>query len=95
MKQAFLTQRRIQKIPRWENSSKKKKENVTTRDLIETDISNMPDGEFKATIIRILSGLEKSMEDIRETLSAETKELKNNQEEMKNAITEIRNRLDE
>ena len=34
------------------------------------------------------------MEDIRETLTAETKELKNNQAEMKNAISEIWNLLD-
>ena len=77
MKQAFLTQRRIQKIPRWENSSKKKEENVTTRDLIETDISNMPDGEFKATIIMILTGFEERMGDFREGLYLrEIKELK-------------------
>ena len=49
----------------------------------------MPDGEFKAIVIRILAGLEKCMEDIRETLTAEIKELKNNQAEMKNAISEI------
>ena len=29
----------------------------------------MPDGEFKATIKRILTGLEKRMEDISETLT--------------------------
>ena len=39
------------------------------RDPLETDISNMPDGEFKATIIRILTGPEKSMEDIREIIN--------------------------
>jgi len=33
------------------------------RDLSKTDISNMPDGEFKATIIRILTGLEENIED--------------------------------
>ena len=32
----------------------------------QTDISNMPGGEFKVTMVRILSGLEKSMEVIRE-----------------------------
>ena len=36
---------------------------VMARDLIKTDISNMPDPEFKTTIIRILAGLEKSTED--------------------------------
>ena len=41
------------------------------RYLIETDVSNMPDSEFKATIIKILAGLEKSMEDTRELLTAE------------------------
>ena len=53
------------------------------RDLIEIDISNMPNGEFKAIIIKILAGFEKSMEDIRETLTSEIKELKNNQAGMK------------
>ena len=30
------------------------------RDLIESDISNIPGPEFKATMIRILAGLEKT-----------------------------------
>ena len=46
------------------------------RDLAETDISIMPDREFKATIIWILAGLEKSIDYIRETFTAEKKELK-------------------
>jgi len=50
-----------------------------SRDLSETNISNMPDGEFKAMIIRILTGLEKRMEDISETSTIEIKELKKNQ----------------
>ena len=59
-------------MPQWRNSSQKKEqEKVRAKDLSETDISNMPDGEFKATIIRILAGLEKSMKNIRETLTAE------------------------
>ena len=48
----------------------------------------MPEPEFKATVIKILVEIEKSMEDIKETLTVETKELKMNQEEMKNVITE-------
>jgi len=50
---------------------------------IEIDISNMSVGEFKAIIIRILTRLEKNMDDIRETLTTEIRELKNNQSEMK------------
>ena len=37
---------------------------TTGRDLSETDISNMPDRGFKVMIIKILTGLEKTMEDI-------------------------------
>jgi len=36
----------------------------------------MSELEFRMTIIKILAGLEKSMEDTRETLSGERKELK-------------------
>ena len=53
------------------------------RDLRETDISNIPDGEFKATIIRILTGVEKKIEDISKTLTTEIKDLKKNQSKMK------------
>ena len=60
---------------------------VMARDLSKTDISGMPDGEFKATIIRILAGLKKRIEDIRETLTTEIKEFKKNQSEMKNRQT--------
>ena len=38
----------------------------------------MPDGEFKATIIRILTELEKRIEDISEAFATEIKQLKNN-----------------
>lgn len=42
------------------------------RDLIKTDVSNLPKPEFKITITRIPAGLEKSIED-----TEEIKELKN------------------
>ena len=58
------------------SSQKKEQEKVIAGDIIKTDISNMPDGEFKATIIRILAGLEKNMEEIRETLTSEIKSQK-------------------
>ena len=56
-------------MPKWRNLFQKKEQGkVTARDLIERDISNMSDGEIKATIIRIIAGLVKSMEDIRRSL---------------------------
>lgn len=57
------------------------------RDLSETDISDMPDWEFKVMI----TVLEKRMADISDSLS---KEIKENQSEM-NAINEIKNTLGE
>ena len=77
-------------MSRWRNSFQKKEKMVTARDLIKTNIGNMPDPEFKAKIIRTLAGLEKSIENIMETLTAEIKELKTNQAEVKD-ITKIQN----
>ena len=51
-------------------------------------------GEFKVTILRILTGFEKRIEDISETLTTKIKELKKNQSERKSVINKIRNRLD-
>ena len=65
------------------SSQKKEQEKVTARALIQTDISNIPDPEFKTTIIKIQSGLEKSIEDTRESLTTEIKDLKTTQAEMK------------
>jgi len=70
-------------MPRQRNSPQKKEhEAVMARNLIKTDKSNMPEPEFKAAIIRIQAGLEKSIEDTRESLSAEIKELKTSQTEI-------------
>ena len=57
----------------------KEQNKATARDLSETHLSNMPNGELKAIIINVLSGLERRMEDISETLTTEIKELKKNQ----------------
>lgn len=40
-----------------------KQEKIMVRDLSETNITNMPSGELKATTIMILTGLEERMED--------------------------------
>ena len=50
----------------------------------------MPDREFKVTIIKILTGLEKRVEDISKVLN---KEIKRNLSEMKNTINEIKTML--
>lgn len=57
-------------MPRQRKSSQMKyQDKVMIRDLSETGIINMSCGEFKATILRILAGLEKRMENFREMLT--------------------------
>ena len=53
------------------------------------DVSKMSELEFRITIIKILAGLEKSIEDTRESLSGEIKELKSNQGKIRKAINEM------
>ena len=61
-------------MTRWMNSpQKKEQEEMTAREVINRDISNMSELEFKTTIIRILAGLDKCLEDCRESLTAEIK----------------------
>ena len=63
---------------------KKEQEEMTARDLINTDINKMSELEFRITIIRTLSGVENT----KESFSVEIKEVKSSQDEIKNAITE-------
>ena len=51
----------------------KEQDKATSRDLSETDRSNMIDREFKALIIRISTGLETSMKDMSDTLNTEVR----------------------
>ena len=57
---------------------KKEHEEMTARDLTNTDTIKMSEPEFRITIIRILAGVENRLE----SLSAEIKEVKNNQNEI-------------
>ena len=58
-------QRSIYKMKEWDK--------ITARDISKTEIYNMPDREFKVMIIKILTGLEKRVEDISEILNKEIK----------------------
>ena len=62
---------------------------MTARDLTNTDTIKMSEPEFRITIIRILAGVENRLE----SLSAEIKEVKNSQNEIKNVITELQSRM--
>ena len=78
-------------MTRWKNSPQKKQEAVPkARDLINTDIGNMSDLEFRMMILKVLAGLKKGMKDIRETLSGEIKALSGEIKELKSNQVEIK-----
>ena len=52
---------------------------MTVRDLINTDTNKMSEPEFRITIIKILAGVKNRLE----SLSAEIKEVKPSQDEIK------------
>ena len=62
-------------MTKWKNSPQKKEQEavLTARDLINMDISKMSELEFRTMIIKILAGLEKSIENTRESLPGELK----------------------
>ena len=57
-------------------SQMKEQDKITARDLNDTEISNMPDREFKIVIIAVLTGFEKRVEDLSETLNRDRKHKK-------------------
>ena len=72
------------------NSPQKKfQEEVTAKILIKTDIGNITEQEFRIIVTKLITGLEKSREDSRESIAAEIKEVKNSPDELKNAINEV------
>ena len=63
----------------------KEQDKIRARDLSKMEISNMPSRKFKVLIIKILTGFEKKVENISETLNKEIKK----EAEMKKTINEI------
>ena len=77
------------------NSPQKKLQEVaTTNKLIKNDLSNITEREFKIIVIKLISGLEKSIEDSRESIATEIEGLRNSQEELKNAINEVQDKME-
>lgn len=62
--------------------------------MLKTDVSNISEQGFRTTVVRQAARFENSIKDTRETLAAETKGLRTSQDETKNAITEMQNKLD-
>ena len=75
----------------------KEQEKATAR-----DISSVSDREFKARIMRLLTGLEKRIEDMSETLNtkirhdiADNKRLNKMRSKMRNTLDRMNSRLEE
>lgn len=64
------------------------------RDLINTDRSKKSELKFKTTIIRLRAGLEHNIGDTRESLTAEIKEVKSSQAEIKSATIKMQTWMD-
>ena len=65
------------------NSPQKKlQEVVTANELIKNDLSNITEQEFRIIVIKLIAGLEKSIEDSRESIATDqgTKRLRNTHE---------------
>ena len=75
-------------MTRWKNSPEIREQEVllTVRDLISMDISKMTELELGITTMKILAGLEQSTKDTGESLSAEIKEQKYYQVEIKRLL---------
>ena len=72
-----IKDRKLAKITKGKNSPQKKfQEETTARELTKTDINNISDQEFRIMVIRLITGIEKSIENI-ESIAAEIKELRN------------------
>ena len=73
----FLTDRNnteLDKLKRQRNMSQMKEQNkIKARDLNEPKVSNMTHRELKVMVIKILTGLEKRLEDVSEILNETNK----------------------
>ena len=82
-------------MTKWKNSPQKKLQEVATaNELIENDLSNITENEFKIIVIKLIAGLEKGIEDSRESIATEIKGLRNSREKLKNAINEVQNKME-
>ncbi len=77
------------------NSPQKNLQEITTaNELIKKDLNNITESEFRIIVIKLIAGLENSIQDSRESLATEIKGLRNSHEELKNALNEMHNKME-
>ena len=60
--------------------------------MIKNNLSNITEQEFRIIVIRLITGLEKNIEDSKESIATEIKEPKNSHDPLKNTVSEAQNR---
>ena len=61
-----MKDRKLAKMMKWKNFPQKKfQEEMTAREFLKRDINNIFEYEFRVTVMRLIAGLEKSIEDKR------------------------------
>ena len=53
----------LSKMTKWKNSQNKLQEVATANELIKNELSNMAENEFKIIVIKLITGLDKSIEE--------------------------------
>ena len=77
------------------NSLHKNVQEITTaNELIKNDLNNITESEFRIIVIKLIAGIENSIEDRGESIATEIKGLRDSQEELKNAINELQNKME-
>ena len=77
------------------NSPQKNVQEITrANELIKKDLNNITESEFRIIVIKLIAGLENSIEDSRESVATEIKGLRNSQEELKSGINELQNKME-
>ena len=77
----------LSKMMKRKNSPQKNLQEITTaNELIKKDLNNVTESEFRIIVIKLITGLENSIKDSRESLATEIKGLRNSQEELKKML---------
>ena len=92
--QSRTTPGTIQNDETEEFPSEKRPGNNNSYKLIKNDLNNITESEFRTIVIKLITGLENSIKDSRESIATEIKGLRNSQEELKNAINELQNKME-
>lgn len=64
---------------------------MSGKELSKTEISSLPDKEFKTIVLKMLTELGRRMDELSENFSKQIENIKNNQLKLKNTIIKMKN----